>query len=116
CENWPRLQRLTARSEISLSRPIGARERGDDNRSVRMKHGHRPEREITTRLVGNRYTLKTDISMFYPSIYTHAVDWAVRGKLAAKRDRNGPHIGAKLDKALRNSRHGQTVGLSVGPD
>lgn len=64
---------------------------------------------------GGSGTLRTDVSQFYPSIYTHAVDWAVRGKAAAKRHMRAPHLGAHLDAALREARAGQTVGLSIGP-
>jgi hypothetical protein len=65
---------------------------------------------------GARYTLHTDISNFYPSIYTHAVDWAIRGKAAAKRDRSLRSIGARIDKALRDQSDGQTSGICIGPD
>lgn len=114
--HWKQLQRRTAKSQISLSRPIRETRESDFDRSLRMRHGRTHDAHVLSRLVGNRYTLKTDISMFYPSIYTHAVDWAVRGKNAAKRDRFKNCLGSNLDTALRNSRHGQTVGISVGPD
>jgi hypothetical protein len=65
---------------------------------------------------GGRVTLKTDISQFYPSVYTHAVDWSIRGKAKAKRNLRGKGFGPNLDRLLRNSRGGQTIGLSVGPD
>lgn len=73
-------------------------------------------RELVTRMPGGRITLTTDISQFYPSIYTHAVDWAIRGKRKAKRNIRGSGAGPELDKLLRNGRGGQTIGLSVGPD
>jgi hypothetical protein len=65
---------------------------------------------------GGAVTLRTDINQFYPSIYTHAVDWAVRTKRRAKKAKNAQGLGPELDKRLRNSRSGQTVGLSIGPD
>lgn len=73
-------------------------------------------RELVARMPGGRVTLKTDISQFYPSIYTHAVDWAIRGKQRAKQSLRAPGLGPQLDRLLRNSRGGQTIGLSVGPD
>lgn len=73
-------------------------------------------RELIARMPGGRVTLKTDISQFYPSVYTHAVDWSIRGKSRAKKDLRGQGLGPNLDKLLRNSRGGQTIGLSVGPD
>lgn len=68
------------------------------------------------RSVGARFTLTTDVSNFYPSIYTHAVDWAVRGKAVAKRDQSAKSVGGRLDSLLRVGRGGQTVGISIGPD
>lgn len=111
--NWEKLRRLTAQSEISLSRPL----RGGRTRSLRY---HTPiakwGRALVSRMPGGRVTLKTDISQFYSSIYTHAVDWSIRGKSKAKNNIRGNGLGPELDKLLRNSRHGQTIGLSVGPD
>jgi hypothetical protein len=111
--HWPQLQRLSAQSPISLSRPV----RGLAARSLSYK---RPiaewGRELVARMPGGRLTLRTDISQFYPSIYTHAVDWAIRVKKKAKLDIHGAGLGPNLDKLLRNSRGRQTIGLSVGPD
>ncbi|WP_146101511.1 RNA-dependent RNA polymerase family protein [Rhodopila globiformis] len=33
-----------------------------------------------------RYIVKTDISRFYHSIYTHSISWAIHGKIASKLD------------------------------
>lgn len=114
-DNWTQLQRITALSPISLSRPV----KKSHYRSL-SAIGNRRGRaaEIVARMPGGRVTLRTDISQFYPSIYTHAVDWAVRGKSNAKRLKNKPydHPGPALDRLLRNSRDQQTVGISIGPD
>lgn len=111
--HWETLRRITGRSQISLSRPL----RGGNDRSLRYRTPmDRWSRELIARMPGGRVTLKTDISQFYPSIYTHAVDWSIRGKARAKKDLKGSGLGPNLDKLLRNSRGGQTIGLSVGPD
>jgi hypothetical protein len=67
------------------------------------------------RFVGHRYFLRTDISQFYPSIYTHSIPWALHGKTAAKANK-GNTQGDKIDKALRQQQEGQTVGIPIGPD
>ncbi|SNB85411.1 hypothetical protein SAMN06265338_1542 [Rhodoblastus acidophilus] len=67
----------------------------------------------------SRYIVRTDISRFYHSIYTHAIPWALHGKAAAKKDRKptSPSIyGNQLDWLLRQAQDGQTVGIPVGPD
>jgi hypothetical protein len=103
--NWPKLRSLTARSPFSASRPYKARR--NDLRSLRFAGGN--DRFDRLRLTqGARFTLQTDIGNFYPSIYTHAVDWAIHGKPAAKRDRSLKSFGAKIDKALRDQSDGQT--------
>jgi hypothetical protein len=63
--------------------------------------------------------LKTDISQFYSSIYTHSIAWALEGKAAAKArlGRRQPETsGDRLDKAIRAGCGGQTIGVPIGPD
>jgi len=111
--NWRKLQAITSRSPLSLSRPVKRRS-GSALRAV-CELPKRAELAIS-RMPGGAVTLQTDISQFYPSIYTHAVDWAIRGKAAAKKARRSASLGAQLDARLRQSRSGQTVGLSIGPE
>ncbi|WP_412074119.1 RNA-directed DNA polymerase [Tritonibacter mobilis] len=54
----------------------------------------------------------TDVSSCYPSIYTHAISWALHGREHAKKDRKDHNLlGNQLDKLIRNSREGQTNGI-----
>lgn len=110
--NWRYFQRLSARSPISISRPVVSRSR---SLQYRIGFADKPEAAVS-RMPGGKVTLRTDVSQFYPSIYTHAVDWAVRGKASAKSNIHAPHVGRQLDTALQDSRSGQTVGLSIGPE
>lgn len=112
-KNWPRLRDVARLSHISTSRPLRAGHPSDRS----LKHiGSQEKYERVLRSVGARFTLTTDVSNFYPSIYSHAVDWAVRGKVAAKNDRSNKSVGGKLDYLIRRARGGQTVGISIGPD
>jgi Reverse transcriptase (RNA-dependent DNA polymerase) len=67
---------------------------------------------------GARYLLHADVQNFYPSIYTHSIDWAIHGKvsakLAAKAKKKTP--GSALDKAFQAAQGGQTVGIAIGSD
>lgn len=74
-----------------------------------------PQRRMKTR-VGAKYLLYTDVLNFYPSVYTHAIPWALHGKEKAKKDRSAALLGNRLDKALRDLQDGQTIGLPIGPD
>lgn len=72
-----------------------------------------PEIDI---LFGRRYMVKADISLCFPSIYTHALPWALVTKPYAKQ-----HIGDynawfnKIDSYTSNTTHGETHGLLIGP-
>ena len=58
--------------------------------------------------------LQTDIANCYDSIYTHSIEWAMHDKDKAKQGIDKGHIGTRIDKAIRNMRHGQTNGIPQG--
>jgi hypothetical protein len=61
--------------------------------------------------------LKTDISKFYPSIYTHSIAWALDGKELAKQERftRTKSLGSQLDDLIRKMQDDQSVGIPIGP-
>jgi len=63
--------------------------------------------------------LKTDIKNFYPSVYTHALSWAIHGKpvirQSTKSRHDNKHWGNKLDTLLRKSNDGCSTGIPIGP-
>lgn len=66
-----------------------------------------------------KYILKTDISKFYPTIYTHSIPWATEGKHQAKENHKKKKLnsfGDKLDALIRNCQGRQTLGVPIGPD
>ncbi len=64
---------------------------------------------------GKSHMVNADISSCFPSIYSHAVDWAVRGKSDAKKDLRSLHWAATLDKKVQCCSNGETKGLMIGP-
>jgi len=64
----------------------------------------------------NRYVLKTDISRFYHSIYTHSIPWALHTKAFSKQNRGLTHLGNRIDALVRAGQDLQTVGIPIGPD
>jgi hypothetical protein len=62
------------------------------------------------------YELKTDISKYYPSIYTHSIPWAIHSKSFAKKNRGNSHYGNYIDECIRNTQNGQTNGIVIGTD
>jgi len=66
-----------------------------------------------------KYVVIADIKQFYPSIYTHAISWAIHTKEEARKHIHKPdqfsYIGHKIDKLLQCSNDGKTNGIAVGP-
>jgi len=71
-----------------------------------------------TRSAGFKYVLLTDISRFFPTIYTHSIPWALHTKKVAKENRNceTQYYGNCIDEKSRAIQDGQTIGLPIGPD
>ena len=111
---WREIIRMCRKSPISLTTPAfklpGARPI-----SAAKGFAEIPSARARAR-AGSRYMLSTDLNSFYPSIYTHAVPWALHTKAVAKRDRSNGLLGNRLDLALRNGQSGQTIGIPIGPD
>lgn len=95
----------------------------DDGRVIQMDYvDHADEHFHYTRLAqGKSYLVKADISNCFPSVYSHALDWALRGKAAAKEwiavrsNKRGKSWEAKLDELSRNIANRETKGLLIGP-
>ncbi|MDA3966735.1 RNA-directed DNA polymerase [Helicobacter sp. WB40] len=74
-----------------------------------------PEQEI---FIGKRYKVKADISNCFPSIYTHAIPWALVGKEKAKENKNKDKDKLyynEIDKATQWLNYGETHGILIGP-
>ena len=81
----------------------------------RNAQSERPRMARETRL-GRRYILRTDISRFYHSIYTHSLAWALHTKSVAKANHKMTLLGNRLDVLIRNGQDAQTIGVPIGPD
>lgn len=69
--------------------------------------------------IGHQFLLVADISRFYPSMYTHSIDWAMSSKTRAKRQLSRRSkklsVGASLDRLVQACQSGQTRGIPIGP-
>ena len=75
-----------------------------------------PENDLlVTNLKASKYVVHADISTCFPSIYSHALPWALVGKDIAKADRSQRKWYNKIDKACQHIKNGETHGLIIGP-
>lgn len=111
---WSQISVAFKRGSLSISRPLVRRTILDRAVVPRLAFGIIP-RIRARRFVGARYFLRTDISQFYHSIYTHSIPWALHGKGYAKANK-GKTDGDRIDKAMRDLQDAQTMGIPIGPD
>lgn len=114
-EHWGDILKHYRQSSLSASRPrfLHRGERAANIPSMQQLY----ERKMLAS-AGYRYMLRTDISRFFPTIYTHSVPWALHGKAIAKKNRSitPKYFGNLLDLSLRQAQEEQTFGLPIGPD
>ncbi|WP_224045060.1 RNA-directed DNA polymerase [Paraburkholderia unamae] len=112
---WGELMKHYRQTRLSASRPrfIRSGARGANIPSMQFLYSRK-----VIESAGYRFMLRTDISRFFPTIYTHSVPWALHGKAVAKRSRGMTprFFGNLLDQSLRQAQDQQTFGLPIGPD
>ena len=112
-ENWQTIESHVNSSPLSLTTP----QIGGGRRAIDRKHTLKELPELLARSRStSRYVLKTDISRFYPSIYTHSIPWAFHTKPIAKLNKSPDLFGNLVDKAVRDAQDQQTMGIPIGPD
>ena len=114
-EHWGAFVKHYRKSRLSASHP---RFLADGSRGASIPSmQHLYDKKIALS-AGYRYMLRTDLSRFFPTIYTHSVPWAFHTKAVAKKkkDPTPKYFGNLLDLALRQGQDGQTIGLPIGPD
>ena len=113
--NWNDIKSILSLNHNALSTPVVSRK--DTTRSLVPKENFS---EISTlkimNSVGKKYMVYADVSRYYGTIYTHSIPWAVHGKDVAKNNHSDSLYGNYIDKCVRNSQDGQTLGIPIGPD
>lgn len=128
-DNWDKLDYVhqNTRSQI---KPI----RHDDSRILVMKRYDEAEEIVSGRLVvmekeqfpedterflklcsGASFKVEADVSSCFPSIYSHAIPWALVGHQAAKKDRERTTWFNQLDEKQRQLKRNETQGVPIGP-
>jgi hypothetical protein len=115
--NWPSIKAHLKKSKLSFFKPVfdlkGDRTfLGIDFDAVRAT-----EHDVLGRF---DRCFRTDISNFYPRIYTHSIPWALLGKEKCKAQMHTKvfkkHYANQLDHFVRNMQDRQTTGVPIGPE
>lgn len=115
-QHWAEIERHFDLSTYSKSRPMPF---PVDDRAISITSHKDLSVILYKEMSPFRYVVKSDISRFYPTVYTHSIPWSIHGKTASKNDTD---VNSKklpfnrLDVLLRQAQDGQSVGLPVGPD
>lgn len=114
-DNWPKVQKWLSRQEFSEDeiRVSAEHERSIKGINFTLHRAKKAYLESTS-----DWLVKTDITRFYPSIYTHSIPWAAYGKENVKR-RMGYYKGSladRLDVLVRACNRNQTIGIPIGPE
>lgn len=112
-DHWGELLKHYRTSKLSASRP---KIQPAGERAAKIPSMHNLYDRRVKQSAGYRFLLRTDVSRFFPTIYTHSIPWALNGKQWAKRNRTAKVLGNMLDAAQRLGQDGQTIGLPIGPD
>lgn len=124
--NWNKIQdyfkRMTDSQDYKVSR-IHIRKIRDGRKGLfdmNYKNWRLDGDPIPDILLGARYCVSTDISKCFPSIYTHAVEWALAGKEEVKERRKQKKKGkglweSEIDSALAKTTNNETHGILIGP-
>ena len=113
CANWGELNYICG-NQNSLIKP----EVHPDGRALIMDYEESLEKTNRALTLGfdKKFRVHTDIANCFPSIYTHAIPWAVVGHGNAKATKNDKSKWYNnLDYYQRNIKRGETQGVAIGP-
>jgi hypothetical protein len=114
-KHFRRLLKRAGASRFSKSRPIY--QTGRHRALHPMMNPANLARERAALRGGASYLLKVDVNQFYPSLYTHAVGWAIDPKLRIKAHwQNKKLLGKALDQSLMNLQGKISQGVPIGND
>lgn len=113
-KHWRQINKYLKTSPLSLSTPIFEK---NSSRAISITPHSKLHEYRLKHLISAQYILVTDISQFFPSLYTHSISWALHSKETAKKHKfDSKLLGNKLDKAVQATQNGQTLGIPIGPD
>ena len=114
-KNWSCIQKWLLRQEFSLDeiRIDGSYRRSIKGINFEIHKAKKGYIEATS-----DWLVKTDITRFYPTIYTHSIAWAAYGKERVKTNLKlyEGSLADRLDLLVRSCNRNQTIGIPIGPE
>lgn len=114
-ENWRSVQKWLSKQRYSEDEIIVS---SDHERAIKgINFGlHRAKKSYIEATAD--WLVETDISRFYPSLYTHSIPWAAYGKERVKQelDLYKGSFADRLDALIRSCNRNQTIGIPIGPE
>lgn len=114
---WPDISAHIETSQISLFRPALSEKSTRVFEPIDFDDIEARKNAILSRCDS---ALMTDISRYYPTIYTHSIPWALHGKATCKQNLHNKAarswVGNILDDLVRRGQDGQSLGIPLGPD
>jgi hypothetical protein len=111
--NWAEIEKILKKSKLSLSFRNLKYKKSKKLPPVFDRHEMAIQNAL--RSTDSRFVVNTDISRFYPTIYTHTIPWAVHTKAVAKINHSSSLFGNDLDICVRSCQDQQTLGIPTGP-
>lgn len=113
--NWSKIKKHYKKSNLSASIP--EIDKSNKRAIVQFAKFESFKEKCIESSYDTFFELKSDISKYFPSIYTHSIPWAIHTKQVAKtRRRDRTLYGNVLDECLRFGQSGQTIGMPIGTD
>jgi hypothetical protein len=111
-QSWDKIKHICSNSS-SLIRP----RKHKDGRIAIMDYetSQAKRNRYYTNAFGKKFLAQADIANCYPSLYSHAIPWALVGIDKAKRQRDPTKWFNKLDKSFRSCSRNETAGVPIGP-
>lgn len=112
---FSRLLKKAASSPFSRSHPVY---KSSEDRALQPSYLYKNlARERMISRAGGAYVVKADINDFYPSLYTHAIGWAIDPRLRSRANWGNRELFAKkVDQALMNMQGKLSQGVLIGND
>lgn len=114
-DKWTEIETIFNKSTITNSKPVPDTTGNRALKSINTFGEFKKECLINS--FDKLFEVKTDVSRYYGTIYTHIIPWIIHSKPVAKTKRKDTTLlGNLLDKNLREGNSGQTLGIPIGPD